>query len=115
LFVAVYGCLLRFIALTQQAATNAINATNYYLNTSIQQSGQITAHIAQPKHPLSAFPRLMSGIPPSFKFDWRENSTVFAPRLFNLPLTVINFLGQKVTHNKQPLHFSLSMVILGML
>ena len=54
-----------------------------------------------------------SGILPSFKFAWRENFTGFAPRWFKPLSTLINPLGQKLMHNKQPLHFSLSIVILA--
>jgi len=78
----------------------------------MQQSGHIIAHIAQPKHSDVSFPAF-GGIPPLFKFAWRENFTGFAPRRFKPLPTLINPLGQKLIHNKQPLHFSLSIVILA--
>lgn len=60
----------------------------------MQQSGQIIAHIAQPEHS------------PVF---W--NSTALTPNLFNWLFFLIKPLGQKLMHNKQPLHLSLLIVI----
>ena len=89
----------------------------------MQQSGHIIAHSAQPRHPglpFPAFSRLWrdsalaeGGIPPLFKFAWLENLTGFTPRRFKPLSVLIRPLGQKLMQNKQPLHLSLSMVILA--
>jgi hypothetical protein len=64
----------------------------------MQQSGQMTAHIAQPIHPAAS-----------------SNATGLTPLLFSFSSITIACFGQKLTHKRQPLHLSLLMVILGML
>jgi hypothetical protein len=62
----------------------------------MQQSGQITAHIIQPRQ---------SGL--------SLNLAGFTPLEFNFLSTLINPLGQTVIHKRQPLHFSWLIVILA--
>jgi hypothetical protein len=73
----------------------------------MQQSGQIIAHIEQPRHSETTFPAC-GEIPLE-----RENFTGFMPRQFNALSIRINPLGQKLTHKRQPLHLSRLIVILG--
>jgi hypothetical protein len=62
----------------------------------MQQSGQIIAHMAQPKQSALFL-----------------NFTGLTPFLLNLLSAAKDPLGQKLMHRRQPLHFFLSMTILG--
>jgi hypothetical protein len=82
----------------------------------MQQSGQISAHIIQPKQSDVLFPAFSrhcrdpafagGGIPPLVRFTWRENFTGFTPCLFKLLFWLIKPLGQKLMQSKQPLHLA---------